>query len=220
MKKFSAYLFILVLISNNAWPAVLGAPVNISDTAGTTLTSTGSALDVNLKSGAIPAGTALIGKVGIDQTTPGTTNAASISHIGSATVLTGNGATGTGSLRVTIANDQTAFPVTTSPAFNTRADTFTSTTSGTTVDAHLAPVKYFTISAKATGAVTSWTIVLEGSLDNTNFTTLLTHTNVTPGDGSLITTGTSAIPMLYFRARCSAITLGGGTNVIATILGM
>lgn len=58
---------------------------------------------------AIPAGTAVIGKVGVDQTTPGTTNGAAIVGINAATALAGNGATGTGSIRVTIANDNT-FP--------------------------------------------------------------------------------------------------------------
>jgi hypothetical protein len=60
---------------------------------------------------ALPAGTNLLGKVGIDQTTPGTTNAVSLAQIGANTTLTGNGVTGTGSLRVTIASDNTAFTV-------------------------------------------------------------------------------------------------------------
>lgn len=60
---------------------------------------------------ALVAGAALIGKVGIDQTTPGTTNAVSLSQISSNSILTGNGVTGTGSQRVTIASDNTAFSV-------------------------------------------------------------------------------------------------------------
>lgn len=57
---------------------------------------------------AIPAGSALIGKVGIDQTTPGTTNGVAVVGVNGATALAGNGATGTGSQRVTIANDSSA----------------------------------------------------------------------------------------------------------------
>lgn len=60
---------------------------------------------------AIPAGSAIIGKIGIDQTTPGTTNGTAIVGINAATALAGNGTTGTGSLRVTIASDNTAFSV-------------------------------------------------------------------------------------------------------------
>lgn len=57
---------------------------------------------------AIPAGTNLIGKVGIDQTTPGTTNGVALVGVNGATALAGNGTTGTGSLRVTIASDNSA----------------------------------------------------------------------------------------------------------------
>lgn len=68
---------------------------------------------------ATPAGSAIIGKVGIDQTTPGTTNLVALAanqsvnnaQINGVTPLMGNGATGTGSQRVTIASDNTAFTV-------------------------------------------------------------------------------------------------------------
>lgn len=42
-----------------------------------------------LVNAALPAGTALLGKVGVDQTTPGTTNAVSLAQIGATTVVTG-----------------------------------------------------------------------------------------------------------------------------------
>ena len=56
---------------------------------------------------ALPAGTNIIGKVGVDQTTPGTTNGVALVGVNSATALAGAGATGTGSLRVTAAQDTT-----------------------------------------------------------------------------------------------------------------
>ncbi len=56
---------------------------------------------------ALPAGTNLLGKVGLDQTTPGTTNAVAIAQIGSTTVLSGAGAVGTGAQRVAVAQDST-----------------------------------------------------------------------------------------------------------------
>lgn len=70
-------------------------------------------------SGVLTAGSAIIGKIGIDQTTPGTTNLVAlaanqtinVAQINGATPLMGNGVTGTGSQRVTIASDQTAFSV-------------------------------------------------------------------------------------------------------------
>lgn len=78
-------------------------------------TATG-VLSVN---GVLTAGAAIIGKVGIDQTTPGTTNLVALAanqsvnnaQINGITPLMGNGVTGTGSQRVTIASDNTAFSV-------------------------------------------------------------------------------------------------------------
>lgn len=54
------------------------------------------------------AGSALIGKVGLDQTTVGTTNAISLAQLGANTIATGNGTSSTGTLRVAIASDNTA----------------------------------------------------------------------------------------------------------------
>jgi len=105
------------------------------------------------------------------------------------------------------------------------ASTFTAAANGTAIDLGAGTAyKHFSLQVKATGAVTSWTVVLEGSLDGTNYSTILTHTNAAPGDGLLVPTPAAAAftphPVRYFRARCSAIVLGGGTNVVATILGV
>jgi hypothetical protein len=59
---------------------------------------------------ALAAGTALIGKIGLDQSTPGTTNAFSLSYLGSAAVASGNGVVGAGVQRVAIASDNSAIP--------------------------------------------------------------------------------------------------------------
>lgn len=64
---------------------------------------------------ALPAGANLIGKTGIDQTTPGTTNAVSLAQIGATTVSSGNGTSGAGVQRVAIASDNTAFSVNATP---------------------------------------------------------------------------------------------------------
>jgi len=57
--------------------------------------------------GPVPAGTNLIGKVGVDQTTPGTTNGVAIVGVNAATALAGAGAVGTGSARVAVGQDTT-----------------------------------------------------------------------------------------------------------------
>ncbi len=135
-------------------------------------------------------------------------------QINGVTPLMGNGATGTGSQRVTLASDGTINTNT----FSTRTDTFTTVTNGTTVDISAKPMSKFSIQATATGAVTSWNVVLECGNNNSGFTTIATVDSVTNGTGN--TQFTSDKPCLYFRSRMTAITLGGGTNVVVVILGM
>lgn len=133
-------------------------------------------------------------------------------------VNTGNATAGT--QRVVLATNQPAIPVTATPSFGTRSDTYTTVATGTTVNQSTAPVRTFGIAVKGTGsAATSWTVVLEASLDNANFTTILTHkTNV--GDGQIFWSGAVLSPSLYFRSRVTALTLGPATNIVVTILGV
>jgi hypothetical protein len=213
MNKFIVWAVIFLALSGNALALTNSAPVTsqILDSSGNALTSTGNALDVNIKtSGATVTVTPL---------TNSSVVKAQLQDNGGTAITLGQKAMSS-SVPVVLSSDQAAIPVTMSPSFSTRADTFTTTSSGTTVDSHLAPMKSFSLAVKATGAVTSWTVLLECSLDNTNFTTVLTHTNTTPGDGQILFAGTTLTPCLYFRSRASALTLGGGTNVVATILGM
>lgn len=104
-----------------------GAKTQIVDGSGNVIGSISNALKVtatNIGPGTgignvgLIAGSALIGKVGIDQTTPGTTNlvalaanqSVNVAQINGVTTLMGNGVTGTGSQRVTIASDNTVLP--------------------------------------------------------------------------------------------------------------
>jgi hypothetical protein len=59
----------------------------------------------------LQSGSNLVGKVGLDQTTPGTTNGVSLAQVGSTAIATGNGVAGAGVQRVAIASDQTPFAV-------------------------------------------------------------------------------------------------------------
>ncbi len=98
-----------------------------------------------------------------------------------------------------------------------RSDTYTVTGTGTIVQPPRT-LKYFSIQLKGTVAgATSWTVTLEGSLDGTNFSTIITHSTADL-DGS-VKWSTSASPSLYFRSNCSALVLGGATNIVVTILG-
>lgn len=92
-----------------AWYLRNGAAATVLTAAGALIggdAANGIDVDVTRLS-ALVAGSALIGKVGLDQTTPGTTNAISIAQLGANTVSTGNGVSGTGVLRVSVASDST-----------------------------------------------------------------------------------------------------------------
>lgn len=94
--------------------SVTGVATSALQTTGNTSLST---IATNTGS-SIVAGTAVIGKVGIDQTSVGTTNAVSLAQVGTTTVSTGNGTSGAGVQRVAIASDNTAFSVNNSALTN------------------------------------------------------------------------------------------------------
>lgn len=103
-------------------------------------------------------------------------------------------------------------------AFGTRTDSFTSTGPGVTFDASANPMKYFGVQVVKVGAVTSWSVDLEGSLDGVVFTKFTTVTNSSPGDSKIQYIPTPTL-CAYFRANCTALTLGGGTSISTLILG-
>lgn len=102
----------------------------------------------------------------------------------------------------------------------TRSDTYTVTGNGTAINLSTAsiPVKTFAVQVKGTGgAATLWNVSLEGSLNGTDYQELINHATA---DGDGVVKWTSDKPILHLRSRCSALTLGGATNIVVTILGM
>ena len=83
---------------------VLGAGSAIIGKFGIDQTTPGTTNGVQVNA-ALPAGTNLLGKTGIDQTTPGTTNGVSIVGVNGATALGGSGAVGAGAQRVAVGTD-------------------------------------------------------------------------------------------------------------------
>lgn len=74
-----------------------------------------------------------------------------------------------------------------------------------------APFATYAVQVKGTGgAPTSWIVLLEGSLDNANWTTIITH-NATDGSTSTDSTGK---PFLFVRTNVTALTLGGSATDI------
>lgn len=73
----------------------------------------------------------------------------------------------------------------------------------------------YAIQVKGTGGTpTSWTVLLEASLDRTNWTTLITH-NATDGSTSYEATGK---PNVFTRINVTALTLGPATDIKVTSL--
>lgn len=99
-------------------------------------------------------------------------------------------------------------------------DTFTVAGNGTVIDCSSEPFSNFSIQAQGTGATpTLWTVVLEGTLDMVNYTTILTHTQAT-GNAVILFLGALPTPVLAFRARVVSVTLGAATNIVVTVLGI
>ncbi len=99
-------------------------------------------------------------------------------------------------------------------------NSFTATGSSPSVTASLFPVKSYAIQIKGTGsAATVWDARLEGSMDNSNFTQILQHTNTT-GDGVIVFSGALVAPSVYIRCRIAGLTLAPATAIVCNILGM
>lgn len=104
------------------------------------------------------------------------------------------------------------------PSTNT-TNTYFGTSSSPSINAGLLPMKFYALQVLGIGATpTSWTVNLEGSVNNSTFTTILQHTQAI-GDGILLYSGANIYPSLYIRSRVSAVSLGGATSIAVTILG-
>lgn len=67
-------------------------------------------------------------------------------------------------------------------------------------------------------AATLWEVVLEGSIDGINFSTILKHTTL-KGDGVLVVSGTTQFLANYFRINVVQLTLGPATSITASVVG-
>ena len=128
----------------------------------------------------------------IDQTTPGTTNAVSVAQLGATTVATGNGVTGAGSQRVTIASDNTAFSV-------------NAVQSGT-----------WTVQPGNTANTTAWLTRQTGKSVVTTIRNDYTSTSVTTGAWVQLVASTSALVTEIDIFDSSGATLELGTGAAAS----
>jgi hypothetical protein len=165
-----------------------------------TIASDNTAFAVNA---ALTAGAALVGKVGLDQTTPGTTNAVSLAQIGATTVSTGNGVVGAGVQRVAIASDNTPFQV---AASNETGTIYQGTTAKTPADivANIAASQTDSVLLAAQGASNKIRVLQVVAVAGTSATNLTFNTK---GAGA----GT-AISCLFANAANGGIVLPFSPN--------
>ena len=88
----------------------------------------------------------------------------------------------------------------------TRSHYYTKQMTGTETGAsQVVPARNWSLQV-VTGTATTWTVLVEGSNDNANWDTMLTHTNATPGDKNNIDMAVTGIKIRrYWRVRVSAI---------------
>ncbi len=101
------------------------------------------------------------------------------------------------------------------------SDLYVGTGNGTPVNQpNGSSLKSFSMVVTGSGAAaTTWDVRLEGSIDSTNYSQILQHTNAT-GDGATVFSGAVLSPCRFFRSRCAGLTLGGASDIIVQILGM
>lgn len=148
----------------------------------------------------IPAGSSIIGKVAIDQTTPGTTNFVvnNQTQINGVAVSAGTGASDTGTQRVVLANENVQDVMvtgisTTSASSNWNILATTQTTSATDC------IGYRSFSVQVEGvSVTSVTANFEGSNDNTNFVAIPMYDRASPIGAPVTSPAMSGSPLHRF----------------------
>lgn len=96
-------------------------------------------------------------------------------------------------------------------------NTFITTGAGTAIDGSSSSQwKYYSLSVKQTGVVTSWSVDIEISNDNVTYTVLSTHTKASNGNGKILCITAPALAD-YVRVNVTALTLGAGTNIITEL---
>lgn len=96
---------------------------------------------------------------------------------------------------------------------------FAAAGTGAVQDITLNPFKSYSIQCVAVGgAMTSWDVDIECSLDGTNWTAVLNHATADL-DGTIKFTGAAMYPARYFRANANDITLDTATALTVNILG-
>ena len=95
---------------------------------------------------------------------------------------------------------------------------FSFTSTGTSEIVHLGSQHFAMQVSGDPVAADAWSVVLEGGLDGVNFNEILTHITGS-GDGKLEFTGGIFMPVVYYRCRVLALTLGSATKINVSLVG-
>lgn len=90
-----------------------------------------------------------------------------------------------------------------------------------TINTKSQPMKYYALEVKAsTGAASAWDVRLEGSLDGSNWTGIMTH-QTGDGDGTTkVSTSPVIFPAAWLRVRLNSLTFGSSASrLTTTVLG-
>lgn len=78
-----------------------------------------------------------------------------------------------------------------------------------------APYATYALCVKGVGAAaSSWSVTIDGSLDNANWTAIVTHASA---DGSIVWDATGK-PVTFVRANVGSLTLGSATALSVSIV--
>lgn len=80
-----------------------------------------------------------------------------------------------------------------------------------------APFKYFSLAVAPSAGSGAWSVILQGSLDNLNWTNIVVNSSVTSSAG-IIASNSSPVPALFLRTYANS--LANGLTVTATAIGV
>lgn len=80
--------------------------------------------------------------------------------------------------------------------------------------------KFFTIQVKGRAAgATAWTVDVQGSLNGTEWTTIVSH-GTADADGTVKNSGATPWPVLYIRINTTALTIGSAAVLDIKVNGL
>ncbi len=98
-------------------------------------------------------------------------------------------------------------------------DSITTTGPSGIIDISDNPLSIWSLQVKGIAvSATSWEVVLEGSVDGTNFSNILKHTTL-KGDGVMMVSGTTQFLANYFRISVNSLVLGPATSITVSVVG-